>query len=110
MRLSRLAMSVGGVLGLSLAALVAVSSAASEARRAATITIATVNNPDMVVMQSLNKWIENLGPYFKKLSPAASKAYDLNDVIPKRVHEVGDPSPSSGTRADAVSSLVPPRR
>jgi sorbitol/mannitol transport system substrate-binding protein len=135
MRLSRLAMSLSGAAALSLAVFVAVSSAASGAHRATTLTIATVNNHDMVVMQSLssdftkkyginvkfvtlpentlrqkvtsdiatgggqfdivtvgtyevpiwakNKWIENLDPYFSKLSPAAAKAYDLNDVIPK---------------------------
>jgi sorbitol/mannitol transport system substrate-binding protein len=135
MRLSRLALSVSSAAALSLAVLVAVSSAASGAHRATTLTIATVNNHDMVVMQSLagaftkkygidvkfvtlpentlrqkvtsdvatgggqfdiatvgtyevpiwakNKWIENLDPYFKKLSPAAAKAYDLNDVISK---------------------------
>jgi sorbitol/mannitol transport system substrate-binding protein len=135
MRLSRLAISLGGVTALSLAVLVGMSSAQSGRRSATTITIATVNNPDMVVMQSLtssftkkyginvkyvtlpentlrqkvtsdiatgggqfdiatvgtyevpiwakNKWIVNLDPYFAKLSPAAAKAYDLNDVIPK---------------------------
>jgi sorbitol/mannitol transport system substrate-binding protein len=136
MRLSRLAMGLGGLIALSLAVLVAVGSAQSTARKGQpTITIATVNNPDMIVMQALtsqftqkygikvkyvtlpentlrqkvtsdvatgggqfdiatvgtyevpiwakNKWITNLQPYFGKLSPAAQKAYDLNDVIPK---------------------------
>jgi sorbitol/mannitol transport system substrate-binding protein len=136
MRLSRLTVALGGALVLSLALSVGVSSGGSSARQAEpTITIATVNNPDMVVMQSLtsdftkrygikvkyvtlpentlrqkvtsdvatgggqfdivtvgtyevpiwakNKWIVNLQPYFAKLSPAATKAYDLKDVIPK---------------------------
>jgi sorbitol/mannitol transport system substrate-binding protein len=30
-----------------------------------------------------NKWIVNLDPYFKRLSPSASKAYNLEDVLPK---------------------------
>jgi sorbitol/mannitol transport system substrate-binding protein len=133
MRLSRLAMCLSGGIVLSLAVLVGVSSARSEAQT--TLTIATVNNPDMIVMQSLtptftkkygirvkyvtlpentlrqkvtsdiatgggqfdiatvgtyevpiwakNKWIVNLNPYFAKLSPAASKAYNLNDVLSK---------------------------
>lgn len=136
MRLSRLAMSLSVASALSLAVLVGVSSAHSVGQRAGvTITIATVNNPDMVVMQSLtstftkkygikvkyvtlpentlrqkvtsdiatgggqfdvatvgtyevpiwakNKWIVNLNPHFAKLSPAASKAYNLDDVLPK---------------------------
>jgi sorbitol/mannitol transport system substrate-binding protein len=136
MRLSRLAMSLCGGIVLGLAVLVGVGSAHSVAKRAqVTITIATVNNPDMIVMRSLtstftkkygikvkyvtlpentlrqkvtsdiatgggrfdiatvgtyevpiwakNKWIVNLNPYFAKLSPAASKAYSLKDVIPK---------------------------
>jgi sorbitol/mannitol transport system substrate-binding protein len=136
MRLFRLAMSLSGAVVLSLAVLATVSSAHPVAKRAQeTITIATVNNPDMVVMQSLtptftkkygikvkyvtlpentlrqkvtsdiatgggqfdiatvgtyevpiwakNKWIVNLDPYFAKLTPAASKAYSLNDVLPK---------------------------
>src|SRR3981189_2232474 len=53
MRVSRFAMSLSGVIVLSLAVLVGVSSARSGAHRATTPTIATVNNPDMVVMQSL---------------------------------------------------------
>lgn len=54
MRLSRLAMSLSGVIVLSLAVLVGVSSARSTAHRGQpTLTIATVNNPDMIVMQSL---------------------------------------------------------
>lgn len=54
MRLFRLATSLGGGIVLSLAVLVGVSSAHPAARQAqVTITIATVNNPDMVVMQSL---------------------------------------------------------
>jgi polyol transport system substrate-binding protein len=132
MRLSRLAMCLSGLTVLSLAVLAGVSSARSEAT---TLTIATVNNGDMIVMQSLtstftkkygikvkyvtlpentlrqkvtsdiatgggqfdiatvgtyevpiwakNKWIVNLNPYFAKLSPAASKAYNLNDVLSK---------------------------
>jgi sorbitol/mannitol transport system substrate-binding protein len=132
MRLSRLAMSLSGVIVLSLAVLVGVGSARSSGT---TLTIATVNNPDMVVMESLtsnftkkyginvkyvtlpentlrqkvtsdvatgggqfdiatvgtydvpiwakNKWLISLQPYFAKMSPAAAKAYDLNDVIPK---------------------------
>jgi sorbitol/mannitol transport system substrate-binding protein len=133
MRLSRLAMCLSGLIVLSLATLVGVSSARSEAQT--TLTIATVNNGDMIVMQSLtsnftqkygikvkyvtlpentlrqkvtsdiatgggqfdiatvgtyevpiwakNKWIVNLNPLFAKLSPAASKAYNLNDVLQK---------------------------
>jgi sorbitol/mannitol transport system substrate-binding protein len=50
MRVSHFAVSLGGVVALSLAVLVGVSSARSSAT---TLTIATVNNPDMVVMQSL---------------------------------------------------------
>src|SRR5213592_3344439 len=54
MRSSRLAMSLSGVVVLSLAVVVGVSSAHSTAHRGqVTITIATVNNPDMIVMQSL---------------------------------------------------------
>ncbi len=136
MRLSRLAMSLSGGIVLGLAVLVAVGSAHSVSRRAqVTITIAAVNNPDMILMRSLtstftkkygikvkyvllpentlrqkatsdiatgggrfdivtvgtyevpiwakNKWIVNLNPYFARLSPAASKAYNLKDVIPK---------------------------
>src|SRR2546422_4019472 len=136
MRLSRSALSLGGVVVLSLAILVGVSSAHSSARAGqVTLKIATVNNGDMIVMQSLtsdftkkyginvkyvtlpentlrqkvtsdvatgggqfdiatvgtyavpiwakNKWLVSLQPYFAKLSPAAAKAYDLTDVIPK---------------------------
>jgi sorbitol/mannitol transport system substrate-binding protein len=136
MRLSSLAMCVGGIVVLSLAVLVGVSSARSSARGAGgTLTIATVNNGDMIVMQSLtrvftkkygikvkyvtlpentlrqkvtsdvatgggqfdiatvgtyevpiwakNKWIVNLQPYLSKLSPAASSAYKVSDVIQK---------------------------
>jgi len=136
MRLSRLAMCLSGVVVLSLVVLVGVGGARSAAHRGQpTLTIATVNNPDMIVMQSLtsdftkkygikvkyvtlpentlrqkvtsdvatgggqfdiatvgtydvpiwakNKWLVSLEPYFSKLSPAAAKAYDLNDVIPK---------------------------
>jgi sorbitol/mannitol transport system substrate-binding protein len=136
MRLSSLVMSLGGVVVLSLAVLVGISSADSSARAGRqTLTIATVNNPDMIVMQSLtsaftkkygikvkyvtlpentlrqkvtsdvatgggqfdivtvgtyevpiwakNRWIVNLQPYFSKLSPAASRAYNLKDVIGK---------------------------
>jgi sorbitol/mannitol transport system substrate-binding protein len=124
-----------GVIVLSLAVLVGVGSARSKAHQATTITIATVNNPDMIVMQSLtsvftkkyginvkyvtlpentlrqkvtsdvatgggqfdiatvgtydvpiwakNKWLVSLDPSFAKLSPSASSAYDLKDVIPK---------------------------
>src|SRR5438105_6250932 len=136
MRLSRLVVSLSGVVVLGLAVFAAVSSAQSSARAGQpTLTIATVNNPDMIVMQSLtsqftqkygikvkyvtlpentlrqkvtsdvatgggqfdiatvgtydvpiwakNKWLVSLQPYFAKLTPAAAKAYDLNDVIPK---------------------------
>jgi len=135
MRLSRLVVSLGVVV-LGLAVFVGVSSARSGAHRGQpTLTIATVNNPDMIVMQSLtsdftkrygikvkyvtlpentlrqkvtsdvatgggqfdiatvgtydvpiwakNKWLVSLTPYFAKLTPAAAKAYDLKDVIPK---------------------------
>jgi sorbitol/mannitol transport system substrate-binding protein len=136
MRLSSLALSLGGVVALSLAMLVGIGSAQSSARAGQpTLKIATVNNGDMIVMQSLTsnfrkkygikvkyvtlpenvlrqkvtadvatgggqfdivtvgtyevpiwakkKWIVNLNPYFSKLDPAASKAYDLKDVIQK---------------------------
>jgi sorbitol/mannitol transport system substrate-binding protein len=54
MRLSRSAMGLSGVIVLSLAVLVGVGSARSTAHKGQpTITIATVNNPDMIVMQSL---------------------------------------------------------
>jgi sorbitol/mannitol transport system substrate-binding protein len=54
MRMSRLAMSLGSGIALGLAVLVGVSSAHPAASRAGTtITIATVNNGDMIVMQSL---------------------------------------------------------
>jgi sorbitol/mannitol transport system substrate-binding protein len=54
MRMSRLAMSLSGGIALGLAVLVGVSSAHPAASRAqTTITIATVNNGDMIVMQSL---------------------------------------------------------
>jgi sorbitol/mannitol transport system substrate-binding protein len=127
--------SLSGVIVLSLAVLVGVSTARPGAHRATTLTIATVNNPDMVVMQALtsdftkkyginvkyvtlpentlrqkvtsdvatgggqfdiatvgtydvpiwakNKWLVSLQPYFSKLSSAAAKAYDINDVLPK---------------------------
>jgi sorbitol/mannitol transport system substrate-binding protein len=136
MRLSSLALSLGGVVLLSLAMLVGIGSAQSSARAGQpTLKIATVNNGDMIVMQSLTsnfrkkygikvkyvtlpenvlrqkvtadvatgggqfdivtvgtyevpiwakkKWIVNLKRYFSKLSPAASKSYDLKDVIQK---------------------------
>ena len=136
MHVSRLVVGLCGVVALSLVVLVGVGAAQSSARRdQPTITIATVNNPDMIVMQSLsskftakygikvkyvtlpentlrqkvtsdvatgggqfdiatvgtydvpiwakNKWLVSLQPYFGKLTPAAAKAYDLNDVIPK---------------------------
>src|SRR6266550_2444280 len=136
MRLSRLATSLSGVILLSLVVLLGVSSADTSAGSGQqTITIATVNNPDMIVMQALtsdftkkygikvkyvtlpentlrqkvtsdvatgggqfdiatvgtydvpiwakNKWLVSLQSYFAKLSPAAAKAYNLNDVIPK---------------------------
>src|SRR5207302_3959821 len=136
MHLSRLTIGLCGAIALSLAVLVGVGSAQSTARAGQpTLTIATVNNPDMIVMQSLtsqftqkygikvkyvtlpentlrqkvtsdvatgggqfdiatvgtydvpiwakNKWLVSLQPYFAKLSPAAAKAYNLNDVIPK---------------------------
>jgi sorbitol/mannitol transport system substrate-binding protein len=52
--MSRLAMSLGSGIALGLAVLVGVSSAHPAASRAGTtITIATVNNGDMIVMQSL---------------------------------------------------------
>ena len=134
MRLSRLAMSLSGAAALGLAVVVGVSSAQPTAHRGkSTITIATVNNGDMIVMQSLtsaftkkygikvkyvtlpentlrqkvtsdvatgggqfdiatvgtyevpiwakNKWIVDLAPYFKKLSPSAARAYNVNDLI-----------------------------
>ncbi|HEY2072780.1 MAG TPA: sugar ABC transporter substrate-binding protein [Gaiellaceae bacterium] len=126
-------MSLGALVALSLAVFVGVGSARSKGQP--TLTIATVNNGDMIVMESLtkeftkkyginvkyvtlpentlrqkvtsdvatgggqfdiatvgtydvpiwakNKWLVNLDPYFSKLSPASSKAYDLSDVIPK---------------------------
>jgi sorbitol/mannitol transport system substrate-binding protein len=129
MRLSRFAVSVALLVALSLATFVGVGSART---KATTLTIATVNNGDMIVMESLtkdftkkyginvkyvtlpentlrqkvtsdvatgggqfdiatvgtydvpiwakNKWLVNLQPMF---TAAASKAYDLNDVIPK---------------------------
>lgn len=136
MRLSSLALCLGGLVVLSLAVLVGVSSAHSSARGGqGSLTIATVNNGDMIVMQSLtsaftkkygikvkyvtlpentlrqkvtsdvatgggqfdiatvgtyevpiwakNKWIVNLQPYLSKMSPAASSAYKLSDVIQK---------------------------
>src|SRR5256885_16827818 len=55
MRLSRLAMGLWGVIVLSLAVLVGVGTAQSTARKGQpTLTIATVNNPDMIVMQALS--------------------------------------------------------
>lgn len=136
MRLSRLVVIASAAAVLALAAVVATGLASSRAQKGGTtITIATVNNPDMIVMESLtkgftkkygikvkyvtlpentlrekvtsdvatgggqfdivtvgtydvpiwakNKWIVSTKPYFGKLSPAASKAYALNDVIPK---------------------------
>lgn len=129
MRLSRLVVSLGLLVVLGLATFVGVGSART---KATTLTIATVNNGDMIVMESLtkdftkkyginvkyvtlpentlrqkvtsdvatgggqfdiatvgtydvpiwakNKWLVNLQPMF---SASASKAYDLNDVIPK---------------------------
>jgi sorbitol/mannitol transport system substrate-binding protein len=53
MRLSRSAMGLCGVIVLSLAVLVGVGSARTTRHHATTLTIATVNNPDMIVMQSL---------------------------------------------------------
>ncbi|MDX6426838.1 MAG: polyol transport system substrate-binding protein [Gaiellaceae bacterium] len=53
MRLSRSAMGLCGVIVLSLAVLVGVGSARTTRHQATTLTIATVNNPDMIVMQSL---------------------------------------------------------
>jgi sorbitol/mannitol transport system substrate-binding protein len=54
MRLSRLAMGLSGVIVLSLAVLVGVGSAHSNARQSQpTITVATVNNSNMIVMESL---------------------------------------------------------
>jgi sorbitol/mannitol transport system substrate-binding protein len=136
MRLSRLAVGLSAVIVLGLVVFVGVGSGHPSTHRGGpTLTIATVNNPDMVVMESLtsdftkkygisvkyvtlpentlrqkvtsdvatgggqfdiatvgtydvpiwakNKWLVSLQPYFSKLSSAASKAYDLNDVIPK---------------------------
>ena len=135
MRLSRLVVIAGAIAVLALAAVVATGAASPHAQKATTITIATVNNPDMIVMESLtknftkkygikvkyvtlpentlrqkvtsdvatgggqfdivtvgtydvpiwakNKWLVSLTPYFAKLTPAAAKAYDLKDVIPK---------------------------
>jgi sorbitol/mannitol transport system substrate-binding protein len=129
MRLSRLVVSLGLLVVLGLATFVGVGSART---KATTLTIATVNNGDMIVMESLtkeftkkyginvkyvtlpentlrqkvtsdvatgggqfdiatvgtydvpiwakNKWLVNLQPMF---TASASKAYDLNDVIPK---------------------------
>jgi len=129
MGLSRLVVSLGLLVVLGLATFVGVGSART---KATTLTIATVNNGDMIVMESLtkdftkkyginvkyvtlpentlrqkvtsdvatgggqfdiatvgtydvpiwakNKWLVNLQPMF---SASASKAYDLNDVIPK---------------------------
>ncbi|HLX20447.1 MAG TPA: sugar ABC transporter substrate-binding protein [Gaiellaceae bacterium] len=51
MRLSRLAVSLGAIVALGLSAFVGIGSAAH--RSGPTITIATVSNPDMVVMESL---------------------------------------------------------
>jgi sorbitol/mannitol transport system substrate-binding protein len=135
MRFSRLTVSTCLIVAVALAA-VASGAASPRAHKASTtITIATVNNGDMIVMESLtpqftkkygiavkyvtlpentlrqkvtsdvatgggqfdiatvgtydvpiwakNKWLVSLQPLFSKLSPAASKAYDLNDVIPK---------------------------
>jgi sorbitol/mannitol transport system substrate-binding protein len=53
MRLSRSAMGLCGVIVLSLAVLVGVGSARTTRHQSTTLTIATVNNPDMIVMQSL---------------------------------------------------------
>jgi sorbitol/mannitol transport system substrate-binding protein len=63
MRLSRLAMSLSGVVVVSLVVLVGVSSARTSAHRGQpTLTIATVNNPDMIVMQSLtSKFTQKYG-------------------------------------------------
>jgi sorbitol/mannitol transport system substrate-binding protein len=123
---------LGLLVALGLATFVGVGSART---KATTITIATVNNGDMIVMEGLtkeftkkyginvkyvtlpentlrqkvtsdvatgggqfdiatvgtydvpiwakNKWLVNLNPMFSKLGSSASKAYDLNDVIPK---------------------------
>jgi sorbitol/mannitol transport system substrate-binding protein len=64
MRMSRSAMGLCGVIVLSLAVLVGVGSAHSTAQDQPTITIATVNNPDMIVMQSL--------------TPTFTKKYGIN--------------------------------
>ena len=54
MHVSRLAVGLGGVIVISLAVLVGIGAAQSTARHGQpTLTIATVNNPDMIVMQSL---------------------------------------------------------
>jgi sorbitol/mannitol transport system substrate-binding protein len=132
-------MGLCGVIVLSLTALVGASSARMSAHRAQTLTIATVNNPDMIVMQALtsdftkkyginvkyvtlpentlrqkvtsdvatgggqfdiatvgtydvpiwakNKWLVSLQSYFAGLTPAASKAYDLEERVPAAVSE-----------------------
>lgn len=134
MRLSRRAVGLGLIAVVAFA--VVASGSASQARTTGTtITIATVSNPDMVVMESLtpqftketgisvkyvtlpentlrqkvtsdvatgggafdiatvgtydvpiwakNKWLVPLNSYFSSLSPAAAKAYDVSDLIPK---------------------------
>jgi sorbitol/mannitol transport system substrate-binding protein len=53
MRFSRFAMGLLGVIAASLAVLVGIGSAHPAAREATTLTIATVNNGNMIVMQSL---------------------------------------------------------
>jgi len=135
MRFSRSAVSVGAIVAVALAVTAASGATGSHANAGTTITIATVSNPDMVVMESLtsqftketgihvkyvtlpentlrqkvtsdvatgggafdiatvgtydvpiwakNKWLVPLDSYFSELSPAAAKAYDLNDLIPK---------------------------
>src|SRR5919198_1414991 len=55
MRLSRLVVIAGAVTVLALAAVAATGGASPRAAKATTITIATVNNPDMIVMESLTK-------------------------------------------------------
>jgi sorbitol/mannitol transport system substrate-binding protein len=44
--------------------------------------IATVGTYDVPIWAK-NKWLVSLQPYFSKLSAAAAKAYDINDVLPK---------------------------
>ena len=66
MRLSGLALSLGGVVVLSLAILVGVSSAHSSARAGqVTLKIATVNNGHMIEMQKHSADFEKVHPDIK---------------------------------------------